>query len=67
MWQPIFSMMFKFFCKVRGLKREVFAGDVILKGEMFDKIDIVCQLIGVDKRVVIQKKGHHFANQANVQ
>lgn len=60
-------MMFKSFCKRKGLKREVFAGDTIQKGDMFDKIDIVCQLIGVDKKQVIQKKGHHFAKQANVQ
>ena len=41
-WQPIYTMMFKSFCKRKGLKREVFAGDTIQKGDMFDKIDIVC-------------------------
>lgn len=48
-WQPIIRMMFSFYCKRHNVKREIFLGDIIMNMRLFDKVDLLCQLTGVDK------------------
>ena len=48
-WRPIFQMMVRFHCKRSNLKCEHFVADCITKSGNADKVDLICELTGVDK------------------
>ena len=54
-------MMFIFFCKRMGLKKETFLADVLCSSNNLDKVDLFCELTGVDKYVLTKKRGTAFA------
>ena len=56
-------MMFIFFCKRMGLKKESFLADILISSHNMDKVDLLCDLTGVDKYVMTQKRGAEFAEQ----
>ena len=64
-WRPIIQMLFTFFIKRsgNGLKKEQFLADVIVNSNNLDKLDLICELTGVDKHVLLTKKGPTFAEQ----
>ena len=43
-------MLLWFHCKRCGLKREVFVGETITKSGNQDKTDLICELLGVQKK-----------------
>lgn len=56
-------MLFISFCKRTGLKKEVFLADVLCSSNCLDKVDLLCELTGVDKYTMTQKRGAAFAQQ----
>lgn len=62
-WRPIIQMMFIFFCKRMSLKKETFLADILISSRNMDKVDLLCDLTGVDKYVMTQKRGAEFAQQ----
>ena len=56
-------MLFIFFCKRMGLKKENFLADVLISSDNLDKVDLLCEITGVDKYVMTQKRGSTFAQQ----
>lgn len=56
-WKPIIAMMTVFFCKQRGLKKEAFIADVITSTKNEDKVDLLCEITGVNKEVLKKQRG----------
>lgn len=50
-------MMTVFFCKQRGLKKEAFIADVITSTKNEDKVDLLCEITGVNKDILMSKRG----------
>lgn len=48
-WQPIIQMLFTFYCKRHNVKKEAFLGDIINNMRLFDKVDLLCKVTGVEK------------------
>ena len=44
-----------------GLKKENFLADVLISSDNLDKVDILCEITGVEKYVMTQKRGSAFA------
>jgi len=42
-------MMVKFYCKRQNLKCEHFIAECIIKSGNEDKVDLICELTGIDK------------------
>ena len=51
-WKPIIQMMFIYFCKRMGLKKETFLADILISSRNLDKTDLLCEITGVDKYVM---------------
>ena len=62
-WKPIIQMMFIYFCKRMGLKKESFLADILTSSNRLDMVDLLCEITGVDKYVMTQKRGAAFAQQ----
>ena len=45
-------MMFIYFCKRMGLKKENFLADILISSRNLDKVDLMCEITGVDKYVM---------------
>ena len=58
-------MMFNFYCKRNNVKKEAFLGDIISHIGLFDKVELLCQITGVEKQLMLQKRGSQFANQVH--
>ena len=56
-------MMFIYFCKRMVLKKENFLADILISSRNLDKVDLMCEITGVDKYVMTQKRGASFAQQ----
>ena len=46
-----------------GLKKENFLADILTSSNNLDKVDLLCEITGVDKYVMTQKRGAVFAQQ----
>ena len=59
-------MMLVFFCKKNNTKKETLLAECIAHSNNCDKTDFLCDLLGVDKQLMLSKKGPSFAAQFNV-
>ena len=56
-------MLFTFFCKRKNIKKETFMAEVIQNSNNFDKYDLICDVCGLDRDLMLQKRGSAFAQQ----
>jgi len=49
--------MLNFFCKQKNMKKEIFLADALIVTQNQNKVDLICDITGVRKEVLMQKRG----------